>query len=292
MIPYDSRLWETQAKLSASGKKGSQLYALTLYGGAPFSPKNLYDSGQTEATSIALKGDVKGWNAGADMWLRMPLSGDTTLPLVLSVSYRDVKRDGDMLGIIDYSHETKDLVVDTGGGIDYTTSSGARTAAGLYYDYLRLEQDFTFTAIRDPTSLDDYDGYPKHVEHRFTCNTAAEKDYSPSIAIHAGLNLFNGWVERDYSYLMSNTDGFLYPIDISGDGYTWGADVSAGATVKFKQVGIEPFARCGYQKMKLDGDGSSTVRGSFSDPSLDYSSGTGSYEKTDWFVGAGLSLRL
>ncbi|MEN6475960.1 MAG: autotransporter outer membrane beta-barrel domain-containing protein [Syntrophaceae bacterium] len=292
MIPYDSRFWEAQAKLSATGKTGSLPYAFTLHGGVPFSAKNKYDFGQTGAGSVALDGDVKGWNAGADAWLRMPLSGNLSLPFVLSVSYKDTKRDGDALGIVDYSHEAKDLALETGGGLDYTTASGARTAAGFYYDYLHLDQNFTFTMIGTPTSVDDYDDYPKHVEHRFTCKTAAEKDYSPSLAIRAGLNLFYGWVDRDYAYVMSRTNGFLYPVDISGDGYTWGANVSAGATVKLNQVSIEPFAKCGYQKLKLDGDGSSTVRGSFSDTSIDYYTGTGYYEKTNWFVGAGFSLRL
>ena len=292
MVPYNTRVWEAQAKLSAMGKTGALPYALTLHGGVPFSAKAKYDLGQTGAVSVAMDGDVKGWNAGADAWLRMPAGSNATLPFVLSVSYKDTKRDGDALGTIDYSNETKDLVLGTGGGIDYTTSSGARTAAGFYYDYLQLDQDFTFTMIGIPTSVDDYDDYPKHVEHRLTCKTAAEKDCSPTLAIHAGLNIFYGWVDRDYCYVMSRTNGFLYPVDISGEGYNWGANVSAGATVKLKQVIIEPFAKCGYQKLKLDGDGSSTLRSSFSDTTIDYYTGTGDYEKTDWFVGAGFSIRL
>ena len=44
---------------------------------------------------VNMDGDVKGWNIGGDLWLRVPLAKDLSVPMLVKVDYQKKTRDGD-----------------------------------------------------------------------------------------------------------------------------------------------------------------------------------------------------
>jgi hypothetical protein len=60
-----------------------------------------------------------------------------------------------------------------------------------------------------------------------------------------------------------------------------GVNASIGATVKIDKVSLEPFINGGYVKYKTSGDGTYGT-----DPA------SAEFDKTDWIIGGGLSVKF
>jgi len=287
MIPYKSKYWEAQGKLSVAGMIGAAKYALTLKGGLPFASDNKY-TWSVNSDQEELEGKVKGYNVGGDFWLRVPVSTKVALPFVVSAAYKKIKRDGDLarsFGPTWYENEAEYTNVGVGGGVDFTPDKGTKVAAGLYYDYIRTSQEATF----DDYFPGDYGRYiypdmPTQTEHRLTFKALAEKEITPAFALRGGFNVFYGWVEADYATRFAYNGVHLpdYNFDISADGSNMGVNASVGATFKLNKVALEPFLNAGYVKYSVDGDGLHGDAGPIS----------GKNDKANWHVGGGLSVRF
>ena len=284
MIPYQSKYWEAQGKVSVAGSMGPAKYAFTLKGGIPFASDNKFD--RVGSLSYTIEGKVKGFKAGGDFWLRVPLYDRMVLPFVVSAGYKTIKRDGvfdaQLPWIVTYEHETKDIFVKVGGGVDFTPANGTKVAAGLYYDFIRTNQSLHASDTNLPTFyVDEYADMPKYTEHRLTLKTLAEKELSSRIILRGGFNVFYGMVKSDYAYSAYDNFGPFSPLNISTSGSNVGVNVSAGATVRLDKVRLEPFINAGYVKYKTSGDG--TV-GLFATEA--------EFNKDDWLIGAGLSVKF
>ena len=290
MVPYNSKYWEAQGKVSVEGLMGAAKYALTLKAGAPFSSTNNYHYIEENSSSddFSIEGNVKGWNAGGDFWLRVPVSANMVLPFVVSAGYKQVKRDGAGTAAwdeyINYDHRTKDIFVKVGGGMDYTPAKGTKIAAGLYYDYLNTQQNIFFGPYywsSGSTYSDIYSAIPDQTEHRLTLKALAEKELSPTFVLRGGFNIFYGWVKSEYAsaeyYNGTMDDQFA----ASTSGSNMGVNASIGATIKVADVSFEPFINGGYVKYKTSGDGTY-----YTYPI------TTEFEKTNWMVGGGLSVKF
>jgi len=291
MIPYKSKYWEAQGKLSVAGLIGAAKYALTLKGGLPFASDNkyfyfYYYSGHT----AEMDGKVKGFNIGGDFWVRVPVNAKVVLPFVIGAEYGTIKRDG--AGIDSYDHETKNLAIRVGGGVDFTPAKGTKLAAGLYYDYLSIKEDtwndyYDYYDIGENNySLYMYSDMPQRSEHRLTLRLLGEKELSPAVALRGGFNAFYGLVRSDYAFstYYNEDDGDISydaPLDLSTKGYNWGLGASIGATVKVGKISLEPFLNGGYIQYKIDGD---TI--------IDGWLLKTKFEKTNWLVGGGLSVKF
>lgn len=286
MIPFDSKYWEAQAKASVAGGAGPATYAFTLRGGLPFAGDNEYVMGD-ENSSSTMDGKVKGFNLAGDLWVRVPVSERLTLPFVVSAGYKKIERDGSgagMMGnLLDYEHEATELFAKVGGGVDVKLACGAKVAAGLYYDYLKSEQNIHFfdNFPAGEFYMDDYTDMPKYTQHRLTLKALAEKELTPMVALRGGFSAFYGLVKSDYAYSAVDDEGPYLPVDMSADGSILGLNASIGATIKLAPVAIEPFINAGYMKYKTDGDGS---YGPFP-TSVELS-------RTNWLVGGGLSVKF
>jgi hypothetical protein len=289
MIPYDSKYWEAQGKVSVEGSMGASKYALTIKGGAPFSSKNNYQYSNNDNSSdhFNIEGDVKGWNAGGDFWLRVPVSSNMVLPFVVSAGYKKVQRDGAGMGewdeYINYEHETKDIFVKVGGGMDYTPAKGTKIAAGIYYDYLNTKQNIFFGPYvwSGNTYHDRYLAIPDQSEHRITLKALAEKELCPKFVLRGGFNVFYGWVKSEYASDEYYNDQQDEIFAMSGSGSNMGVNASIGATVKIADISLEPFINCGYIKYETRGNG---TLGSYP--------AAAELEKTNWLLGGGLSVRF
>jgi hypothetical protein len=291
MIPYNSQYWEALGKLSAEGIVGTMKYAFTIKGGFPFSSKNEYNynengfhtSGQEDNS---LDGNITGWNIGADTWLRFPVNNNMTLPFLLSVGYKQVKRDGtgisNYASTASYENETKDIFVKVGGGLDYIPAQGVKLAAGLYYDYLYTQQDMSISDILIASFYYDNDSdMPKQSEHRVTLKAAAEKEFSSTFTLRGGFSIFYGRASSDYSYSAYDNSGSYPVVTVSTSGYNMGVNASVGATWKIDKVSLEPFINGGYIKYSTSGDGL-----------YDTTAVAVNFDKTNWIIGGGLSLKF
>jgi hypothetical protein len=283
MIPYKSKYWEAQGKISVAGSLGPAKYTFTLKGGIPFASDNNCDRGDSLYTA---EGKVKGFHAGGDFWLRTPLNDRLILPFVVSAGYKTIKRDGvydaELPWIVTYEHEAKDIFVKVGGGVDFTPANGTKVAAGLYYDFIRTNQNLYASDIDLPTFyVDEYTDMPKYTEHRWTLKTLAEKELSSMVVLRGGFNVFYGIVKSDYAYSAHDDFGPYSSLSASTSGSNMGVNVSAGATVKLEKVSLEPFINAGYVKYRTSGDG--TI-GSFAIET--------EFKKDNWLIGGGLSAKF
>lgn len=291
MIPFESKYWDAQGKVSLEGLMGSAKYTLTLKGGIPFASDNQYSYLDAPSYGAEMDGNVSGYKIGGDFWLRVPVSSSIVLPFVISAEYRTIKRDGagidDHAGaVVTYEHETKNLAIKVGGGVDFMPAKGTKLAAGIYYDYLSIKED-TYNDYLDPTepfySL-SYSDMPKQSEHRVTLKALAEKDLSSTFALRGGFSAFYGLIKSDYAYAsyydIVIPDG--EPLNMTTSGSNWGANISIGATVKIDKISLEPFLNGGYMKYKTSGDGTFG----------DYGLVTADFDKTNWIVGGGLSVKF
>ncbi len=286
MIPFDSKYWEAQAKASVAGAAGPATYAFTLRGGLPFGGDNEYVS-EYEEYSFTAEGKVKGFNVAGDLWVRVPVSERMALPFVVSAGYRKIERDGSGISFypssVDYEHEATDLFAKVGGGVDVRLACGAKVAAGLYYDYLKSEQNLYFfdNYPAGEFYVDDYTDMPKYTQHRLTLKALAEKELNPMVALRGGFGVFYGMVKSDYAYSAFDDEGPYSPLSVSTDGSIMGVNASLGATIKLAPVALEPFINAGYMKYKTDGDGSLSV----TPVNVELS-------RTNWLVGGGLAVKF
>ena len=293
MFPYDSKYWEFIFKESLKGEIGPAKIAFTVRGGFIFAGDNKYKFRGIITTGgsefINMDGDVKGWNAGSDLWVRVPLAKDLSVPMLVRVDYQKKTHDGDGPGNtvtlfsgtnFSYRNREETFQVELGGGLDKEFNKGTRIAAGVYYNYLKNKSDFLFTI--DNSLISDHTNYPDQREHKVILRLAGEKEISPMFVMRMGLNFFYGWVNEDQKF----NSNFLVPSDtekISLDGSHWGVGASLGATVKVQRFSIEPFIGGGYQKLDLGGDG---IRSGFS-----FLSEVDKLKK-EWSVGGGLSIKF
>jgi hypothetical protein len=291
MIPFNSQYWEAQGKVSIDGSMRAAKYAVTFKGGLPISSKNKYDytGNFADSDTFGLEGNIKGWNLGGDFWLRVPLSSNIVLPFIVSTGYKQIQRDGSGLstgnGLVNYEHEAKDFFIKVGGGVDYTPTQGFKMATGLYYDFLNTQQSIALseTYAADEYFYATYSDMPKQSEHRLTLKALAEKELSSTFALRGGFSVFYGRVKGDYAYSGYDNDGAtgIYPLDVSTSGSNWGANLSIGATVKIDKISLEPFINGGYMKYRTSGDGT-----------FDTDRVTTEFEKTNWIIGGGLSVKF
>ena len=256
MIPFDSRFWEALFKGTLEGPLGEGKLALTLKGGFIFNGDN--DLRSTDIfggtfRSSHLKGDVKGWKARGDLWLRFPFLKNLDLPFVLAMEYERKSRDGKGLErsqapfVVNedfLSYENKETIfhLTAGGGIDKKFNEEDRFAAGIYYKFIRTNQSFS-------QGFSNNTNFPYYKEHQaFLCLTG-EKKLSPGITVRAGVNIFYGWVSEELR--------FKSPVvqeDRALDGHHWGMATSLGSTIKFLSFSLEPFLGFGYRKLQLSGN--------------------------------------
>jgi hypothetical protein len=291
MIPFRSDYYESLGKLSIEGKSGTVKNTFTIKGGAalPFASNNTYDyhsSGANEEASM--KGEVNGWNAGFDYWVRFPLNKDISLPFVVSVLRKQTKRDGsgnsNTAHNLSYEHKTEYFNATIGGGADDILSRGTRIAAGLYYDYLQSSQDVNITEISvAQTNIYNYPEYPSKKEHRITLKTMTEINLSSNFTFLSGLNAYYGMVKNNFSSKRERNPGSPTETKSSMDGYNWGLNLSFGTVYKADKINIEPFINAGFCKYKVSGDG-------YFDGSVQ-SDTTVKSEKTDWIISGGLSVK-
>ncbi len=287
MIPFDSKYWEAQARVSAAGSAGPGSYAVTLRAGLPFASDNQYAFGDDSGDAATIEGSVKGYNVGADAWFRLPLSAKMVLPFVVSISYKTIERDGSGLSnyasSLNYEHAAKNLNVKIGGGVELTPAEGTKIAAGLYYDYISAQQDISINDLISPIEYyyDTYSDVPNASEHRLTIKAAAEKNLTQMVALRGGFSAFYGLAKSEYGYSAYDDEGPYYPLDASADGSTLGVTASVGASVNLGKVSLEPFLNAGYTKYTADGDG-------FNGP-LPVSV---EMDKTNWTLGGGLSVKF
>ena len=286
-IPFDSKYWEANAKVSAAGKAGSMSYMFTLRGGLPFASDNEYVHSDN-SYGLWAEGKVKGFNVAGDLWMRLAVSENISLPFVVSAGFKKITRDGSGFSsgpsTIEYEHEAKDIFVTVGGGAEMTPASGTRLAAGLYYNYLKSEQNAQFRETVDPSwYFDNYTDMPKSTEHRLTLRLLAEQELNSVLSLRGGLSAFYGLAKRDYSY---NADGNNFwltpsPVTVSPDGAHYGVNASIGASIKAGAVVLEPFINAGYAKYKTDGDGVTDNMPTYVE-----------VNKTNWLAGGGLSVKF
>jgi hypothetical protein len=288
MIPYKSKYWDAQGKVSVEGFMGPAKYDFTLKGGTSFASDNQYAYAFDYANAAEMNGKIKGFNIGGDFWLRFPVSDALVLPLILGTEYKTIKRDGSGLDRgtipVTYDHETKNLSIKAGGGIDFTPAKGTRLAAGVYYDYISMKQNTynDYNAFSNGVFIiDSYSDMPKQTENRLTLKALVEKELTPAFVLRGGFNLFYGLVKSDYAYA-AYWNGLPYnPLNVSPSGSNVGVTASIGATVKFNQVTLEPFINGGYAHYSISGDGT-------------YGPAPVHMElkKNNWLVGGGLSVKF
>jgi hypothetical protein len=237
-------------------------------------------------------GRLAGWNTGADLWYRIQLDKATDLPILIRAEYDLMNIDipGFRTGPQDVSHDIKNILFETGGGIDRKFGQ-TRIAAGVFYNYIEGRDSYTF-AYFSSTFTDSESQHEK--EHRIVLKLSFEQIISPEFTTRFGVSPFYGWVKNNY--LNSNHWGGPFPYyldiaqDISTSGHRLGVTASAGATLKVAKIAIEPFISGAIQKTAMDTkSGLLAETGSFipdSQISADMQS-----RKTEWSVSGGLSIK-
>jgi hypothetical protein len=290
-FPNDSKYLEALFKGSLDGKVGLFDVELTVRGGfiVPGTTSSDWDYreliGGTAVDAWNASGTVHGWQVGGDLWLRYPLAPDLTLPVLVRADYRHKTRDGSGLELagpisIDFQGEATNLAITVGGGLDKKISKATRIAGGIYYNFLRQEEDFTTTESIVILSIREGLSYPHSMEHQILFRLAGEHTFSPTVTLRAGLNAFYGWVIPEL------TDNFMVsflgvPVIVDnthegpGHGYDWGLLASLGGTVKVKPVTLEPFVGAGYRQFHIG----------MADPPL-----RETISRNEWLITTGLSI--
>lgn len=291
MIPYKSKYWEAQGKVSVDGKIGGVKYAVTLKGGLPFASDNEYTHSYDTVIEAERTGKVKGFNVGGDVWFRVPLSSTVALPFVVGAGYQEIKRDGSGVEIdgplVNSGHEEKNLSVRAGGGVDITPAQGTRVAAGLYYDFISVQQNIYQDYTCEDGSCyyyDDYTDMPASKEHRLTLKAMMEQDLGSKITVRGGFNVFYGLAQSDYGFGSQYWSGgydFYGPFDISTSGTNMGLNASVGMTLKLGAVSLEPFFNGGISKYQTSGYGTYFIYPMRLE-----------VDKSNWHLGGGLSVRF
>jgi hypothetical protein len=297
MLPYDDEYYQTDLKGSLAYSIGPVAVELTVWGGYIFSGDNEYDLSLeippgTTVQEANLSGDRDGWNVGGEIWLRYPLNADLELPFVVRIDYEKKKRDGDgegELGIdgwdLSYENNESYLQIGAGGGINKRCNPSTQIAAGIYYDYIKSEEDLRFTTDIGTFWFDeDHASFPDITEHRVTLKMAAEKKWSESLSFHTGLDLYYGRVKKDFEYdFQSNIipNGFQ---DHMLKGSRWGLSLSFGCMVKMASMTVEPFVIGGFQRLSLRGDGDTEFN------SIQVNTQKMDESRTDYFISAGFSV--
>ena len=285
--PCDATYMQATFKGSVEANAGPAEVLFTGHYGFIFASDNELKlrSSEGEPFSPTMDGDVEGYTAGADLWVRYHMRPDITLPFVVRADYSHKEYDGDSdlsLLLTGYPYEYKDtekaFYLEIGGGVEKKIEKGL-IAAGLYYDYLSNESDFDLQLldcrwINEPV--------PETKEHRLVLRAAAEKEVSPTATLRAGLEAFHGWVDMD-SDSRTFLEDDLYRQTSEIDGSRWGAGVSLGASFKTAAAVIEPYLHVAYEKLDLDGDGYNAMASVVTD---------NAYERTEWCYGAGFSVKF
>lgn len=288
IFPYDSKYWEAVLKGSLKGAIGPAKIAFTIRGGYIFGGDNKLNTGPGSG-SIKMDGEVKGWNIGSDLWMRVPLAKGLSVPMLVKVDYQKKTRDGDGPGfggsyIFDYKNGEKILKMEAGAGLDKEFAKGSKIAAGIYYGYLRSKNDYTITQSGSGfLGTVDHTNYPDQTEHRVILRLVGEKEFSSMFAMRMGLSFFYGWVKENLEMKFQDNTPSNYLDDMSLNGNHWGIGASLGATVKFQRFCIEPFLGGGYQKFKVNGDGFNSVFPAVTEMDK---------LKKEWSVGGGLSVKF
>jgi len=298
-IPYESRYYEASMKASLETTMGPAKASFTVRGSIPFSSKNEYFYEKRNYTGYYggdNDGKVKGYNAGADAWVRLPINSSLTLPFLATVDFKDLKRDTDGLGFGNYSNRLYDqesrektLSITAGGGVDYIPVKDMKIAAGLYYTYLYSRLGYYFNHF-NTTGFGYYNahnGYPKTTGHRVSLKAAVEKAFSSDMAFNAGFNAFYGPVKEKYQCNFHRSDTNTFNSFGSLKGKHWGAGASAGLSFKAGATIMEPYVIGSFERLSLSGDGMY-----YSDGVLDEIATDIDLKKKNWFFGAGLSMRF
>jgi hypothetical protein len=291
MIPYDSSYMEALFKGSLQGTLGPVDVECALRGGFIFGGDNqlryLFSVGGTPVWGADIDGKVEGWQIGGDLWVRYLLTDDLSLPFLVRLDYQTKTRDGDDVGLLSWSYgyesEENELVLEAGGGVDKELAAGTRIAAGIYYSYHDIKNDFSYQIPTVFWTLDN-SKCPYLTEHRATLRLAGEFELSPMATVRIGLTPFFGWVREDFEYI--DTGFFGNSDNISLDGYRWGIGASFGGSLRFNGFTMEPFVSGGYQEYDLSGDGGTTAGGALAIlTEMDLT-------RHEWYIGGGISFLL
>lgn len=265
MTPFNSKYWQASLKGSLEGSIGPAQFSFTTHGGFIFSGDNKFHYVNITLPATInqdkdVRGDVDGYQVGADLWFRVPLSKDLSAPLLIKLDYMKKMRDGFAIGApwglitndpTRYRNKELFFNFEVGGGVNKNLAQDRRVAAGLYYNFLRNKKTWGYD-ILNPLHIADYPGYPIAKEHQILLKLSGEQEVSPMIILRMGLNAFYGWVKEDFNY---QEDGFIpSPLKLPLSGNHWGIGAWLGGTVKFNRFSIEPFIGGGYQRFNVDGD--------------------------------------
>ncbi|MFC1883768.1 autotransporter outer membrane beta-barrel domain-containing protein, partial [Thermodesulfobacteriota bacterium] len=292
MIPYDSEHWEGFLKAGLSVGQGPVRVAFTGKGGLILSGENslMWDLDPVE---MDLEGDVDGWYAGADLWLRFMAGGGFSLPFLAAIEYKRKERDGKgtyrtPMGEADaeYDQNEESLQIEAGGGIEQEFSKGSRIAAGAYYQYLVNEGDLFLELIAPNGATINFDQYncPDSDEHRIALKIAGEMRISRAFSFLIGAGGFFGWV--DYDIATNVETGINGSDNVEMDGTRWGVSASLGGSINAGSIIIEPFITGAYTELHLDGEGPILYPPS---PSTDVRVGMEN-DKDEFLVGGGVSV--
>jgi len=291
MMPFRSDYYETLEKLSLEGELGTVKNIFTIKGGVtfPFASNNKFNYSDSAGNEVSMAGEVNSWNAGFDYWVRFPLNKDISLPFILGVWHKQIKRDGSgSFGSgmdLSYRHQEENTGVTAGGGADLNLNSGARIAAGLYYDYSQKKQNMNTREISaGTTDIYDYPEYPSKKENRITLKALTEINLSSGFTFLSGLNVFYGKMMNNFHSNLTRNAVPRTDVESSANGYNCGANLSFGTVFKTGKINIEPFINAGFCKYKVNGDGY------FDGVTVDTDT-TNKSEKTDWIIGGGLSIK-
>jgi hypothetical protein len=267
MWPYQCSYWQTVLKGSLDGTVGPLDVELTIRGGFDFAGKNELDFEDQFPIGHPdygwdLKGDVKGWLLGGDLWLRYPLgNGYTLTPLLVRVDYQqrtlyemgaEWPANGDSY---DDKDEVNNLTITAGGGVEKELNKDTRIAAGIYYVHLSEREDYSIGDFLNGQWQETGDFiYPESTENQILVRLAGEHTISPAVALRAGLSFFYGWVDPMLEMIVSEP-GIPSPLVLEGSGSGcphWGIGASLGGTVKVKPLTLEPYISGGYQQLRLN----------------------------------------
>jgi hypothetical protein len=296
MIPYDSKYWELLWKMGTAVKLAPLTIEASLRGSAIVSSDNDYkylfqSPVGNPGYDADMAGDVSGWRIGTDIWTRYPGGGGLTFPVLFSFDYAEKKRDGNGIGtgpsdlgfLYDYTNKEQSFDLKVGGGMEKKFGNTALLAAGIYYNYLRAQDDIRLSrSIMGITTISDNSDFPFHREHRMIFRLAGEKEFSPPVTLCMGLNFFYGWVNEEFKF----TDTVVMD-KIPLDGSHWGIGASVGGTVKIPPITLEPFINGGWQKLNLKGDGERTLAGGTINNLWEMDK-----LRKEWSIGGGFSVKF
>jgi hypothetical protein len=294
MLPYESRYWEALLKGSLEGKVGPLDLEFTLKGGFLFAGDNTYEYQRqtpigTLADSSHLRGDVRGWRLGGDVWARYPLAQDLSLPFLVSIDFQEKTRDGDgpslASGSYSYNSQERRLHLTIGGGLDKELSKVAKIAGGIYYNYLQGNNDIQFKQAAGGFADYNYTDFPSSFESQVMLKLAGEFELSPLVTLRMGLTPFIGWVREDYTFSFLASPAAGLTDDVSTDGLHWGIGASLGGTIKFKPITVEPFINYGWQQLHLKGNGDSVINTGVVTRFFEMNK-----DRDEWSIGGGFSV--